>query len=381
MIIIISGNNCKTRPIAWIDPQKVGKTMANKDYHEIMTEITSQLTGDVKEDMKYLMAKSEEYKTHEMAKEILRGIGRLMYEIIPEDKREEINQAINNDSLGWKATLDEANYCIYKKDYYKAREILESLISKLEYADLYSDDEVTVYKDFGETFEDVLYLHRCRSEKNEKILKGAGYPYATIYTQYGGLLFELGEHQKAIDALRKARKWNPINADIAFELAENYKAIGDLETFLEITKEAYSGCFRERTLARYYRNLAFYYSEKKKYREATACIKVSGHYDSASANIQSELYYIQEMNGGKRIDLSGEDVDEILAAEGISPFADRDVLGLAGSLANNCIQNEQWQAAEYFLEIFYDLTDDDEAAKELARVRRRLSGEEDPLYN
>ena len=381
MIIIISGNNCKTKPAAWIGPQKVGKTMANKDYHEIMTEITSQLTGDVKEDMKYLMAKSEEYKTHEMAKEILRGIGRLMYEIIPEDKREEINQVIKNDNLGWKAALDEANYCIYKKDYYKAREILESLISKLESADMYSDDEVTVYKDFGETFEDVLYLHSCRSEKNEKILKGAGYPYATIYTQYGGLLFELGEHQKAIDALRKARKWNPINADIAFELAENYKAIGDLETFLEITKEAYAGCFRERTLARYYRNLAYYYSEKKKYREATACIKVSGHYDSTSANIQSELYYIQEMNGGKRIDLSGGDVDEILEAEGISPFADRDVLGLAGSLANNCIQNEQWQAAEYFLEIFYDLTDDDEAEKELARVRRRLSDEGDPLYN
>lgn len=94
--------------------------MANKDYHQIMTEITSQLTGNTEEDIRYLTAKCEEYKTHEMAKEILRGIGRLMYDIIPEDKREEINQAINNDSLGWKAALDEANFCIYKKDFYKA---------------------------------------------------------------------------------------------------------------------------------------------------------------------------------------------------------------------------------------------------------------------
>jgi tetratricopeptide (TPR) repeat protein len=355
--------------------------MANKDYHQIMTEITSQLTGNTEEDIRYLTAKCEEYKTHEMAKEILRGIGRLMYDIIPEDKREEINQAINNDSLGWKAALDEANFCIYKKDFYKAREILESLISKLEDADMYADDEITVYKDFNETFEDVLFLHRCRSEKKEKVLKGAGYPYATIYTQYGGLLFELGEHTKAIEALRKARKWNPISADIAFELAENYKATGDLETFLEITKEAYAGCFREKTLARYYRNLAFYYSEKKRFREATACIMVSGHYDNTSANIQSELYYIQEMNGGERVNLTRDDIDEILETEGISPFADRDVLGLAGSLANNCVANEQWQAAEYFLEIFYDLTDDDEAEKELAKVRRKIAGEEEPLYS
>lgn len=224
--------------------------MANKDYHQIMTEITSQLTGNTEEDIRYLTAKCEEYKTHEMAKEILRGIGRIMYDIIPEDKREEINQAINNDSLGWKAALDEVNFCIYKKDFYKAREILESLISKLEDADMYADDEITVYKDFNETFEDVLFLHRCRSEKKEKVLKGAGY-----------------------------------------------------------------------------------------------------------------------------------DIDEILEAEGISPFADRDVLGLAGSLANNCVANEQWQAAEYFLEIFYDLTDDDEAEKELAKVRRKIAGEEEPLYS
>lgn len=355
--------------------------MANKDYHEIMTEITSQLTGDVKEDMKYLMAKSEEYKTHEMAKEILRGIGRLMYEIIPEDKREEINQVINNDNLGWKAALDEANYCIYKKDYYKAREILESLIQKLEDASVYTDDEVSVYRDFGESFENVLYMFRAKAELNERIVRGAGYPYATIYTQYGSLLFELGEHYKAIEALEKARKWNPISADIAFEMAENYKVMGDLETFLKITREAYENCFRERTIARYFRNLAFYYSEKKKFREATACIMASGHYDNTSANIQSELYYIQEMNGGERINLSDDDIMDIFEAEGISSLAHRDVLGLANSLAVNCIENEQWQGAEYFLEIFYDLTNDDEAKKELARVRRRLSGEEDPLYN
>ena len=37
---------------------------------------------------------------------------------------------------------------------------------------------------------------------------------------------------------------------------------------------------------------------------------VSGHYDNTSANIQSELYYIQEMNGGERVNLTGDDIDE-----------------------------------------------------------------------
>lgn len=91
--------------------------MDNKDYHQIMTEITSNLTGDPEKDKAYLLSKCDEYKTHEMSKEILRGIGRLIYTILPDDVREGLDRASNNEFLGWKATLDEIDFCLYKKDY------------------------------------------------------------------------------------------------------------------------------------------------------------------------------------------------------------------------------------------------------------------------
>ena len=344
-----------------------GESMSEKGYHEIMTEITAGLTGNTAEDMKYLAEKGQEYKTHKMAKEILRGIGRLMYEIIPEDSKEELNQALKNNSLGWQTTLEEVDFCIYKKEFYKARTLIESLIEKLEEVNMFADDAVSIYKDFRETFEEVLYMYRNRPEKD---LRAPGFPYASIYTKYGSLLFELGEHEKAKEALRKAMKWNPVNAEIAFELAENYKVTGDLEMFYEITKSAYENCFRPRILARYYRNLAFYYSEKKRFREATACILVSGSYDNTSANLQSELYYIQEMNGGTRINLSSQDIKEILETEGISSTADQDILGLSYSIAKDAVEKKEWQGAEYFLEIFFGLTDDEETARILESIKK-----------
>ena len=344
--------------------------MSNKDYQEIMTEITSNLTGDQDSDIEYLTNKCEEYKTHEMATEILRGIGRIMYDLLPDEKRERINMAIKNDSLGWKATLEEVDFCIYKKDFSKARVLIESLIDKLEASGLYKDDEVTEYKDFYEYFEEVIYSFM---NKPEKTLRSPGYPFANIYLRYGGLLFEFHEHEKAKEALIKAVEWNPISAEIAFELAENYKATGDVETFFDMSKQAHKNCFRPATLARCYRNLAYYYTENKKYREAMACLIRSGTYDDASANLQSEMYFIQETNGGVRINLEPDEVMDILEKENIPIGPDQDVLGLSFALAKGCMDRKELNGAEYFLNIFYDLTGDEQTGKMLDTVRKTLA--------
>lgn len=84
----------------------------NSEFDKIMHEITAGLTGDAKTDMAYLQEKSETYKDHEFGKEIIRACGRLMYELIPEDKRADLSKAIGNDSAGTAAILDEVRFNI-----------------------------------------------------------------------------------------------------------------------------------------------------------------------------------------------------------------------------------------------------------------------------
>lgn len=73
----------------------------------ILKEITAGLTGNSKDDLAYLKGQMENYKDHELSQEILRACGRLMYELIPEDKKKELENLIGNDAKGTEATIKE----------------------------------------------------------------------------------------------------------------------------------------------------------------------------------------------------------------------------------------------------------------------------------
>ena len=83
-------------------------------YDEIMQSITYGLTGDFETDQIYLKEQMEKYKNHELGKEIIRACARIMYQIIPDDKKEEIIKEIQNEDLGVESILEEAQFNIYK---------------------------------------------------------------------------------------------------------------------------------------------------------------------------------------------------------------------------------------------------------------------------
>lgn len=138
----------------------------NKDFDSIMREITGGLSGDPQKDMAYLEEQMQNYKEHELSKEIIRACGRLIYELIPDDKKEELAKAINNDASGTEAALEEVRFNIYKKDFDKALRIMEALVTKVEELNAFQDDQVSEYHVFDEFFEEVLYQYRAKPDKD-----------------------------------------------------------------------------------------------------------------------------------------------------------------------------------------------------------------------
>ena len=130
--------------------------MENKEFDRIMYDITAGLTGDPKIDIPYLTEQCEVYKNHEMGKEIVRACGRLIYEIIPDDTKDELNRAIRNDFTGTESILEEVRFNMYKHDYDKALSLIEPLICKLNEESPFQDDLVSEYHTFSESFEEVL---------------------------------------------------------------------------------------------------------------------------------------------------------------------------------------------------------------------------------
>lgn len=331
----------------------------NRSFDEIMQEITAGLTGNPKEDFSYLKSKCQEYKDHDMAKEIMRACGRLMYDLLPEDKKKAIANAADNDSLGIESVLEEIRFNYFKKNYDKALQMMEDLVAKVEGMHMYEDDQVSEYREFNELFEEVLYVQKNNPTKT--IRRPQHMPYTEIYELYGSLLVELHRPEDARRALEKGLCWNPMHFGITTEYLETYKMEGDMDHYLEGTLNAFKIAIHAPQLARCLRNLGYYFVEKKLYPEAVAVYTLSCEYEK-SQTVSSELYYISQVAGNIETP-SIKDLEGYADKYDFPIGADKDVIGWSYAYGMHCAEKGQHEEARYFLEILYELTNDEEVRK------------------
>ena len=335
------------------------------DFDEIMREITGGMTGDNEKDIRYLMDQAEKYKDHEMGKEIVRAVGRLVYKCVPEDKRAELDRIVTNDTTSYEAVLEEVRFKQHEKKFDEALVLLENLIRKLEEAKMFEDDQVSEYHCFNEFFEEALYK---MSASPEKEVRYATIPFDQIYGQQGTLLVDLRRLKDAEAALLKALRWNPANVHLAFEYAETAKIQGDMDEFFHRTLAAFRYAFRPDHVARCFRNLGFYFIEKKLWEEAVACFTMSLQFEPDSSMAMSELYYIQQ-TAGKVIPPPRMDQLKMYARKyGFPAGADPDVLGLAYAYGKRFAEDGNVEGARYCWQILYDLTDDEKIKEMLDKL-------------
>ena len=341
-----------------------------KELDVILREITAGLNGDAEHDGPYLMEQMEKYKSHDLAKEIVRACGRLMYNVIPEESKDKIVQIFGNEHLGVDATLDEARFNIYKGDFRKAQTIMADLIRKIEELDAYQDDIASEYHTFSEPFEEVLYRFHNEPEKD---VRHADIRYSEIYLLYGTILVELKDFENAKAALRTALKWNPVGAPIHFEYAEIFKMTEDYEEFFRLTVEAFKYAFRSTDIARCYRNLGFYFIEKELYKEAAGCYFMSTFFEPDSKQAMSELYYISTKTNKETVNPSTKDLKKIANKYGFPLGPDDDVVGLSYVNGKHFYEQEEYRLAGYFWSITYDLIKDEEIKKKLDEIERKMN--------
>lgn len=121
-----------------------------------------------------------------------------------------------------------------------------------------------------------------------------------VYYALGTIEVEKKNILKARDYLRKAIEWNPVYIAAFFEYAETFKIEGNIETFYTITKNTYDKIFLPGDLARYYRNLGFYFIEKENYNLATYLFLHSLSFEDTDM-AKSEIMYIKQKTGSLNI--------------------------------------------------------------------------------
>ena len=325
------------------------------NYEEIMQEIKSNLSGDAEIDIIYLQEQLRKYKEHELSEELAWGIGRLIFEALPEDQKAALSDmlATNPQVLG--VVLEEAQNEIAQNNYEGGLSLLESLVEKIDAtAPKFESDGQYEYLCFDNRLEEILDGKLYNTEKEVRLVPQE---YADTYLVYGNLLLEMGRPKEARKALLKSNRWNPIKVETLVELGEIYKQNQQLKRYLEINLKALNQAYTARNLARCYRNLGYYYVEKENYELATALYAFSVRFDKDNQIPEAALKYIQHKMGRRLALPSFQKCAELFANHGIQFGANDLVLSIAISLGHQAREAQSFDEARYYYSLAYELTE------------------------
>lgn len=331
-------------------------------YKKIIEEIKANLGENKDLNSKYLSAQIEKYSDHPYNKEIIREISRMMWDCLSDEEKEEFIE-ISEKENPIMDILNEVSQFIEVGDYEKALDKLDSFMKS--FPGMFEDDKVSEYHNFTSPLEEILFRTYIGAEKEVRLIPD-NVPLLDLYYIYGFLLFEKNQYEKAEESLKKAKKINPVSARIILELCEIYKIrTPSFNKFYIYTTEALRYSYYPQDLARCYRNLGYYYIEENKLDIAAALFKYSMNFE-LSIMAYNELHYIESK--GQSINLSKEEVDELLESSniqiGVNPF----IITTLYELADEYEQNKLYNQSLYFYELLNSITDDETVVQKIKNI-------------
>lgn len=341
-----------------------GNTMSERTFDQVMAEIAMGLDRNAEHDIPYLTSKAEEYREHPQGREILRTIGRLIFDALPDDEKDEFQKLIDNHADGTESVLKEVVFCLKTGEPEKALRLIEPLVQSVDEmiaAGCYRDDKESVYFDFTSPIEEIIW--RVHTDE-PRVVRVCPEPFSHVYALYSACLYETGQHEAAIAAEEKAIRWNPSDVNLRFEVAENYKKLADMEALDEALDAAHP-CIRDAAgMAKFHREKAFYLIETDNYELAAAYLVFSTVFENNSF-VGSELMYLKRECGA---DYTGMTVDEaaaILEKSGETYLPDEGTLAALSSIIGIALKHDDAQTAIRAATDLYELTGDEDV-KQLA---------------
>lgn len=180
-------------------------------------------------------------------------------------------------------------------------------------------------------------------------------PFGNWFRQYGDLCMQQERFRAAEAAYKDAICWNPVDLDAILGLAECYKHLNMLDRYLTVTKEAYRYCCTRATMARYYRNMGYYYTSKYNTDVARACYIYSNIYYKTE-NADKELAYLENALKDKTPDMDIATMQKMFDENGIEPGPNSDTIGIVYRVGELMMQDGDYKPAKDCFSIVYDIT-------------------------
>lgn len=324
------------------------------EYVKIMQMISGGLSGDWKKDVHYLKTKAEEYENHPLALEVARAIGRLLYEVLPETEKEEFNLLFQKYVFYQKIVLAEVNSKIKEGDILGAERIV---LKVLPSDDLFIEDSVSIYMTFKTPLEYCYYLYKLKPHKE---VRYPTFPFNEVYESYAYILLEKLDMETALSIIEKGLTRNPLNTHLLFERAEIYKKKGDMTIFRRLTSDFLQYLYRRGDVARYFRNIGYYFVELKQWGAAVCAYMVSMWWEY-SDKAAAQLHYISTQTETLPRKRNNAECLKYMEDQGINILPDPAWMHIALEIGGKAFEHKNMELAAYCYGVVADFTGDKNA--------------------
>lgn len=204
-------------------------------------------------------------------------------------------------------------------------------------------DEVQ-YFSFQDSFERLCY---ARVEHDPRRIVAVPAPFDRLYSDVAYVCIQQQDYERARDALVQAVRWNPMNCTYRLDLAEIFRALGDIQEWAALSNSVLERASDGRVAARAYSNLGQLFIDQDNAVAASGCARLAVRLAPADARTVALMDRLAKEHPEVAKDSDDHVLGE-LSIQGIptSPSADVAICLLICA-SNAAAAGDRAQAAEY----------------------------------
>lgn len=256
--------------------------------------------------------------------------------------------------MEFKKNMETIKGLIKNKDYEKAENMLLDLITQSNNKVI--EDENNTYYSFNNYIEILIFWYMYKPEKRNIC---PDINYSEIYYYLGFINIEIKNYGKAQEYFKKGLEWNPMDVSIMFENAYLYRMLGDIERYKAEIEKTNPFIYEIGYMAKYYRELGWYYVEKKSFDLANALYTQSlAFYETDMA--KRELEFIAKSENRKARLSTAEEMQKLFRDYNITFGFNRNIVDIIIDEYNRLYnENPQPDVINFISKKLYDITLDD----------------------
>lgn len=128
------------------------------------------------------------------------------------------------------------------------------------------------YFSFQDSFERLCY---ARVEHDPRRIVAVSAPFDRLYSDVAYVCIQQQDYERARDALIQAVRWNPMNCKYRLDLAEIFRALGDIQEWAALSNSVLERASDGRVAARAYSNLGQLFIDQDNAVAASGCARLA----------------------------------------------------------------------------------------------------------